>query len=183
MPRLILSLTLAAVLTACGNGGSSSPPQAQQTGAPAVIPTEAATPEDTATAIPDQTIADDQEIEAALDYASLPAPYNTASQDKGERLFRQCVACHRIDDTGKHKTGPNLYGIIGKSAGMVEGFNYSKANKEADVIWTPDVMDEYLTNPRAFMPGTRMSYAGLRREDDRIEVIAYLMAKSATATE
>lgn len=181
MQKLILMASLALALAACGNSGSKSDTDVKPMTSPTAAPTSVPTP--TPTTTPDVSTDSTGPVEATLDYASLPAPYNTASQEKGEKVFRQCIACHRIDDTGKHKTGPNLHGIIGKTAGTIADFNYSKANKESGVVWTPEVLDEYLTNPRAFMPGTRMSFAGLRRDEDRLEVIAYMMAKSAKAEE
>ena len=180
MQKRILAITLAtSLLAACGNGGDAPKPEPTKTETVTTTPTPAPT---SPTPVSTETTTPEPE-KAALDLSSLPAPYNTADADKGEKLFRQCVACHRIDDTGKHKTGPNLLGIMGRKAGTIEGFNYSDAMVESGIVWTPETMDKYLANPRAYVPKTRISYAGLRRESDRVDVIAYVMAKSAAPAE
>lgn len=100
----------------------------------------------------------------------------------GQKVFKQCQTCH-VNEPGKNKVGPTLWGIIGRTAGTVEGYNYSKANKESGIVWTEQAMFEYLENPRATIPGTKMTFAGLKKPEDRVNVIAYLQedfkAKSA----
>ena len=96
---------------------------------------------------------------------------------RGRRIFSQCMACHTVQP-GQNRVGPTLHGIIGKAAGSVPRFNYSPANKNADVVWTEETLFEYLENPREFMPGTRMIYAGMPREQDRADVIAYIKSAS-----
>jgi cytochrome c len=91
----------------------------------------------------------------------------------GEKIFAQCKACH-VTDKGVNKVGPSLHAIVGRKAGTVAGFNYSTANKNSGVTWTPEVMYTYLENPRKFMPGTKMAFAGLRQPQQRADVIAYL---------
>jgi cytochrome c len=91
----------------------------------------------------------------------------------GEKTFKQCQTCH-TNQPGKNKVGPTLYGVIGRPAGSVEGYNYSKANKESGITWTEDEMFVYLENPKAKVPGTKMSFAGLKKPEDRANVIAYL---------
>ena len=91
----------------------------------------------------------------------------------GEKVFKQCQTCH-TNEAGKNKVGPTLYGIIGRTAGTVEGYNYSKANKESGIVWTEQEMFVYLENPRARIPGTKMTFAGLKKPEDRANVIAYL---------
>jgi cytochrome c len=102
-----------------------------------------------------------------------------AAQDaeNGEQVFRQCRACHQVGDGARNLVGPLLNGIIGRKAGTIDGFNYSQANKEAGakgLVWTEDVLLKYLQNPQSFMPGTKMAYAGLRDEEARKDLIAYL---------
>ncbi|WP_298336608.1 cytochrome c family protein [uncultured Erythrobacter sp.] len=99
----------------------------------------------------------------------------TGDAAAGETVFAQCRTCHLIDE-GKNGVGPSLYGVIGRTAGTIEGFRYSDANANSGVTWTPEVMFEYLEAPREFMPGTRMAFPGLKNPQDRADVIAYLEA-------
>lgn len=101
----------------------------------------------------------------------------TGDPAQGEKIFKQCQQCHTLQP-GRNLTGPTLHKIIGRTAGTVEKFNYSKANKESGVVWTEQKMFEYLENPRAFMPGTKMIFAGLRKPQDRADVIAYIQEQS-----
>ena len=119
-------------------------------------------------------------IKASAQETGEAAPAAAPSGDAaaGKRVFVKCMACHTVQE-GQHRVGPSLYGIIGKTAGSVEGFrNYSPANKNSGVTWTPDVLSEYLINPQAFMPGTRMIFAGLPSEKERADLIAYLQSAS-----
>lgn len=97
--------------------------------------------------------------------------------ENGAEVFKRCRACHEVGETAKNKVGPILNGIVGRKAGTIEGFNYSDANKKAGAegwVWTEEKMMEYLLNPRAAMPGNKMAYAGLKDEQDRKDLIAYL---------
>jgi cytochrome c len=78
--------------------------------------------------------------------------------------FSACVACHRIDQSGAHGAGPNLYGIIGRKAGSAAGFNYSRALRESGPIWSPETLDRFLANPSATVPGTRMTVSAPQAE-------------------
>ncbi len=95
--------------------------------------------------------------------------------DAGAKVFKRCMACHTIEE-GKNRVGPTLYGIIGHEAGAVEGYKYSKANQESGIVWTPEVISEYLENPRKYMPGTKMAFPGLKKPQQRVDVIAYIAA-------
>jgi cytochrome c len=89
-------------------------------------------------------------------------------------LFKvQCGACHAIED-GTNKVGPSLFGLIGRKSGSVEGFRYSAANRNSNITWTDEVLDNYLANPRAVIPGTNMPYIGLKNDTQRNNLIAYL---------
>ncbi len=92
---------------------------------------------------------------------------------KGKKVFKKCKTCHTFDP-GKKKIGPHLKGIIGRKAGSVEGYKYSKAMKAADIVWDEANLDQYLKKPKAFIKGNKMTFAGLRKESQRQDVIAYL---------
>jgi cytochrome c len=103
---------------------------------------------------------------------SLPAL--AADPAAGEKVFKaQCSACHTTE-AGKNRIGPSLFGIVGRHSGMAEGFRYSTANKAADLTWDAATLDRYLASPRAVVPGTTMSYAGLRNDGQRADLIAWL---------
>lgn len=91
----------------------------------------------------------------------------------GERVFAQCRACH-VTDKGVNRVGPSLHGIVGRKSGSVPGFRYSKANQSANIVWTEENLFKYLENPRQFIPGTTMAFAGIRNPQQRADLIAYL---------
>ena len=93
---------------------------------------------------------------------------------KGEKVFKKYKACHTIEQGGKNKIGPNLFGIVGKKSGSAEGYKYSKAMENADLTWDEATLNEYLKKPKALVKGTKMSFAGLKKESDRDNLIAYL---------
>lgn len=100
-----------------------------------------------------------------------------ASTQNGEEVFKKCRACHDVGPDAKNKIGPVLNGLFGRKAGTIEGFSYSDANKKAGEngwVWTDEKMMTYLENPRETMPGNKMAFAGLRDEQDRKDLIAYL---------
>ncbi|RGP41302.1 Cytochrome c2 [Altererythrobacter insulae] len=125
--------------------------------------------------------------EAADEAPAAPAPDNIETVDgttladftgdaaAGESVFVQCQACHVLDE-GVNRVGPSLAGIIGREAGSVEGFNYTDANANSGITWTPEKMFQYLENPQRVIPGTRMAFAGLKDGQDRADIIAYLQA-------
>ncbi len=96
---------------------------------------------------------------------------------KGEKVFRKCQACHMVGEGAENRVGPVLTGIVGREIASVEDFDYSDALKElaaADGTWTPEELAAFLEKPRDFAKGTKMSFPGLRKEDERADVIAYL---------
>lgn len=97
-----------------------------------------------------------------------------ADAAEGEKLFRQCRACHTIEEGEPNRIGPNLYGVVGRPVASVEGFRYSNAMKNHGGEWTIARLDEFLQNPRAAIRGTNMAFAGLRKDEDRADLIAYL---------
>jgi len=107
---------------------------------------------------------------------SLSATSAMATGDvtKGAKVFKKCKACHTVDEGGKNKIGPNLFGISGRSAASVEGFKYSKAMKGSGLTWDDATLDSFLKKPKKFLKGTKMSFAGVKKEKQRINLIAYL---------
>lgn len=110
--------------------------------------------------------------------AELEARVAAADSVRGEKVFRKCVACHTAEKGGRKKTGPNLWGIVGAPVGAKDGFRYSKALLAFGGAWTPGRLDAYLAKPRGFVKGGSMSFVGLRREQDRADVIAFLNGMS-----
>jgi cytochrome c len=107
--------------------------------------------------------------------AALATPVQAADAAAGEAAFRRlCTACHIVTAEGRRGVGPTLFGVVGRKAGSVEGFRYSNAKRDANLVWTPEQLDKYLTNPREFMPGTTMAFAGIRNDAERANVVAYL---------
>lgn len=101
----------------------------------------------------------------------------TGDAAKGEKVFRKCKACHQVGADAKNKVGPILNGIVGGAAGSADDFKYSKpmtAAAEGGLVWTVAELDAFLTKPKDYMKGTKMSFAGLRKDADRENVIAYL---------
>ena len=92
----------------------------------------------------------------------------------GEKVFGVCKACHQIGETAKNNVGPQLNGIIGRKSGTVPGYNYSAANKDSGITWDEATFREYIKDPKAKIPGTKMIYAGLKDERRIADLIAYL---------
>ena len=92
----------------------------------------------------------------------------------GEKIFKtQCGICHAVA-AGQNRIGPTLFGVVGRRAGSVPGFNYTADHKKLDITWDAAILDKYLTNPRAMVPDTSMVYAGLKNDAERADLIAYL---------
>lgn len=116
-------------------------------------------------------------IAAAISVGALSAPAMAAGDAaKGAIVFNQCKVCH-VTDKGVNRVGPSLYGVVGRKAGTVAGYNYSKANKESGLMWTAAKLDEYLAAPQKVVKGTKMAFAGLKKPEDRANVIAFLATK------
>ncbi len=96
----------------------------------------------------------------------------------GEKVFKKCSACHQIAADGKNMIGPNLWGVIGRTAGSISDYKYSKAMVAYAKEWSYEEMNSYLIKPQAYIKGTKMAFAGLRKEKDRASVILYMNSKS-----
>lgn len=104
-----------------------------------------------------------------------------ANPDKGERIFRRCVSCHTIEKGGDNKIGPNLYDIVGNHTAHKKDFDYSDAVKNAGKQWTYANLNHWITNPAEFIPGTKMAFAGLKKADQRADLLAFLAKNSPDA--
>lgn len=113
-----------------------------------------------------------EEEEEAVPFADLLAAADPA---KGEKVWGKCKACHKLED-GASGTGPHLYGVVGREVASVDGFNYSDALVEHGGSWGPEELNEWLANPKAYAPGNKMTFAGLKKESDRADLIAYLQS-------
>lgn len=92
----------------------------------------------------------------------------------GEKVFKKCKACHMVGEGAKNRVGPTLNGIVGSKSAMIEGYKYSKAMKSAELTWDEETLTLYLANPRKTVKGTKMAFAGLKKDADLANVIAYL---------
>jgi cytochrome c len=148
--KMALPAIALALLSACSSGTDDSEEAAAPAAETAAAPAAAAA--------------------AAVSFASL-----TGDATKGGKVFAQCMACHSIKE-GENRVGPSLRGIIGRTAGQVAGFSYSKANKESGMTWDKETLYTYLEAPQKAIPGTKMTFVGLKAAQDRADVIAYLDA-------
>lgn len=151
-------------LSACGGGAGGD------ANAPAPAATEDAMAVETpaATETPAAAAADGAKVE----YASF-----TTDAAAGEKVFAACRTCHVFDE-GVNRVGPSLHKIVGRKSGSVAGFSYSDANKNSGITWTPDVLFAYLEDPKAYIPGTKMAFPGVKDAQKRADLVAYLEAQS-----
>ena len=155
MNRPVLIALAALGLASCGQGDGSSDAAAAPPPRPA--PTAA---------------------EKAALLAALPAPYDQADLDNGRRVFARCRSCHTINEGGSNMVGPNLHGVFGRPAGGHPDYNYSPAVRQAGFAWDAERLDHWLENPRTFLKGTKMSFAGIPDATDRRDVIAFLKVET-----
>ena len=114
-------------------------------------------------------------VPAAL-LIALSASQSANAQDAaaGERSFNKCRACHQVGETAKNGVGPELNGLFGRHTGAVEGYSYSAANKAANITWDEATFAEYIKDPRAKIPGTKMVFAGIKNEKEIVDLTAFL---------
>lgn len=122
---------------------------------------------------------------ACIFIAALPGAHALdGDPDKGKKLFRGCVSCHEVGTNARNGVGPHLDGLFERSAGSLDGFKYSTAMKKLGqdgLVWNEFTLDLYLEKPRDYVPGTRMSYRGMKKREDRTHIIAYLKELSQEA--
>ena len=166
-----LGLTAAALavlaLGACG--------KSQQTNAPE----SPSAPTEPASAPPTPASLSDAQKKTLL--SELPAAYQGADLSNGETKFAVCATCHSLPEGGADQIGPNLWGVFGRKAGSKASFTYSDDMKNAGWTWDADHLDKWITNPRAVLPGTKMTYLGMADANDRRDVIAFLKVSTSPA--
>ena len=118
----------------------------------------------------------------ALSLIAVSLPAFAGDPKAGAQVFKKCMACHAVGEGAKNKVGPELNGLFGRPAGSVPDYNYSDANKNSGIVWTPEIFAEYIKNPRGYIPGTAMAFAGLKKDKDIEDVTAYLAQFNADGT-
>jgi len=113
-------------------------------------------------------------VVAAFIVIALPAGASAQDADAGKKVFKKCAPCHAVGPGAKNKVGPELNGIVGRAAGSVEGFKYSKAMKDSGITWDEATFIDYITNPKKSIPGNKMIFPGIKDEIDRDDLFAYV---------
>ncbi len=153
-------LTLSLLFAACGKQSENG--QATEVAAPLLS---------AATLGEQQVLAVDEYLRAE--------PYASASLKSGKQQVQICKACHSFESGGSNMIGPALHGIFLRQAGEHSGFDYSPALRDADFVWTPRALDAFLSHSQTFLPGHRMSFAGVFRKKDRDNLIAFLLKETS----
>jgi cytochrome c len=128
--------------------------------------------------IESQLVSETSQITEAVEKIDINSVMALGDIASGEKIFKKCAACHSINKGGKNKIGPALYNVVGRAVGGVDDYKYSKALASYNKEWTFEELNGFLTKPSSYLKGTKMSYAGLRKEKDRASVIKYLNQNS-----
>lgn len=185
MKHVLMMAVAGFVLAGCGGSGDAPEASAPDTSGTetqndvSTPETDVAEADNTPAPAPsgDPVPVDDTDDLAIL--ASLPGEYSQADLDAGRRQFRRCSSCHTLAEGGPNRVGPNLHDLFDRSTGEVDGFNYSSALRDAGIDWSPEHLNAWLSDPRGYIPGNRMSFVGIRDADDRRDLIAYLLVETA----
>lgn len=113
-------------------------------------------------------------ILAAAGLLAVAPPARAQDAEAGAKVFNQCRACHQVGETAKNLIGPKLNGLFGRQAGSIEGYTYSAANKNSGITWSEAVFAEYIRDPKAKVPGTKMVFVGLKNEQQVADLTAFL---------
>ena len=124
--------------------------------------------------VEEETFGNNDVAEAIVEKIDIATILATGDLAAGEKIFKRCAACHSINKDGKNKIGPALYNVVGRAVGGVDDYKYSKALASYGKDWTFEELNGFLKKPSSYIKGTKMSYAGLRKEKDRASVIMYL---------
>ena len=157
--RIAFAVSALLILGACGK------PAAPAGQAPSAVSAEAPS-------TPAPPLLTDAQKKALL--AELPAAYQSADLDNGQAKFAICKTCHNVTHGSGSMTGPDLYGVFGRKAGTSPGFAYSDSLKALGISWDAETIDRWTANPRAMVPGTKMTYVGMSNAKDRTDLVAYL---------
>lgn len=114
---------------------------------------------------------------------SVPAFAAAQDAEEGKNVFKKCRACHAVGEKAKNRVGPVLNGVVGRKAGSIEDFNYSDAMKNSGITWDEATLSKYLADPKGTVPGNKMVFVGLKKEEDRKDLIAYLATFNADGTQ
>jgi cytochrome c len=165
MRHLGLTIAAAALAAALSGCGKSSNTQAQNA--------------EPSSGAPSGATAEPTDAQKKAIVAAMPAPYATADLDDGEAKFAICKSCHTLTPGGPDLTGPNLAGVLGRKVAAKAGYNYSDALKAQSFTWDAAHLDQWLADPKAMVPNTKMTFPGFKDPKDRIDVIAYVKAETS----